>query len=315
MANCCFLVECSSFSSLQQKVLDLVQTTHFEKESITYYDLEENTLEQVLEDLDTYSFLTPRKVVVITKALFLTVSEVKFDEKEIEHILKYLKTPSSDVLFIMGIDKCDERKKIVKEVKKLVQVVKVEERPSVVAKKLLYDYRITDEALQLLLEFTVNDIIRLTNECEKLKLYTLESKQITKEDVLTVVIKNIPNIEQLSFDFVKYLANRDKKKLFECYEILKEYKFEPHSMIGLIESQIKLIYQVLLGKRKNMTKDEIAKYLKEHPFRVQKTLEFLPLYQEEELQKIIHELHDLDYRIKSGVVDATSGFELFLIYI
>ena len=161
----------------------------------------------------------------------------------------------------------------------------------------------------------MNDLVRLANECEKLKLYTLESKEITKDDVLMVTIKNIPNMEQLAFDFVKYLANRDKKKIFECYEVLKEYRFEPHSMIGLIESQIKLIYQVLLGKRKNMTKDEIAKYLKEHPFRIQKTLEFLPLYQEVELQKLIHELHDLDYRIKSGLVDAISGFELFLIHI
>lgn len=315
MDNRCFLIECSSFSSLQRKVSDLLQITHFEGEIVTYYDLEENTLEQVFEDLDTYSFLTPRKVVVITKALFLAVSEVKFDEKEINHLLKYLKSPSSDVLFIMGIDKCDERKKIVKEIKKLVQVIKVDENPAVVAKNLLIDYKIAEEALQLLLEFTMNDIIRLTNECEKLKLYTLESKTITKEDVLMVVAKNTPNIEQLAFDFVKYLANRDKKRIFECYEILKENKFEPHSMIGLIESQIKLIYQVLLGKRKNMSKDEIAKYLKEHPFRVQKTLEFLPLYQEAELQRLIHELHDLDYRIKSGVIDAISGFELFLVHI
>ena len=141
MANYCFLVECSSFSSLQRKVSELLHTTHFEGETVTYYDLEENTLEQVLEDLDTYSFLTPRKVIVITKALFLAVSEVKFDEKEIEHILKYLKNPSSDVLFIMGIDKCDERKKIVKEVKKLVQVVKVDENPTIRSVERLSDYR------------------------------------------------------------------------------------------------------------------------------------------------------------------------------
>ena len=84
-------------------------------------------------------------------------------------------------------------------------------------------------------------------------------------------------------------------------------------MIGLIESQVRLIYQVMFAKRKGMTKDEIAKVLKEHPFRIQKTLEFLPYYEENDIRKLIHNLHNLDYKIKSGQESATIGFEMFLL--
>jgi len=315
VSNQCYLVECSNLSSLQKEVSSLVSKHQFHEEEITYYDLEESTLDQVLEDLDTYSFLTPRKVIVISHTLFLTSSELKFLDEHLQHLLKYLKNPNPDVLFVMGVEKCDERKKIVKDIKKLVEVIKVEESPLKIARDALKDYKISEEALRYLVEFCGNDIMKLTNECEKLKMYAMEEKEIQRTDIDTVVIKNIPNTEQLAFDFVKYIASRDKSRIFACYEQLKEYRFEPHSMIGLLESQIKLIYQVYLGKQKQMTKDEIAKYLKEHPFRVQKTLEFLPLYREEELQELIHKLHDLDYRIKSGQVDATLGFEVFLLSI
>ena len=64
-----------------------------------------------------------------------------------------------------------------------------------------------------------------------------------------------------------------------------------------------------------LSKDEIAKYLKEHPYRIQKTLEFLPFYTENDIRNLIHKLHELDYKIKSGQIEATLGFEVFLLYI
>lgn len=311
----CYLIECSDHQALQKKIKEIICQSGFEEEQTTYYDLEENTLDQVLEDLDTYSFLTPKKVVVISNALFLSTASNNIEEDKLNHLLKYLENPNPLVLFIMAVEKCDERKKIGKQIKKLVEFDTVKLDPEAIIEEEIADYKIEKEAKRLLLEYIDNDIGKAINECTKLKMYALDHKEITKSVVEEIVTKNIPNTDQLAFDFVKYIALRDKKRIFEYYEILKEYQFAPHSIIGLIESQIKLIYQVLLGKKKNMTKDEIAKYLKEHPYRIQKTLEFLPLYNEKELQEFIHKLHHLDYRIKSGQIDATIGFEIFLIAI
>jgi len=290
----CYLIESQDIKLLQKKIREIIESSGYKEEQTTYYDLEESTLNAVLEDLDTYSFLTPRKVVIISNALFLMASEIKFEEKEISSLLKYLRNPAPDVLFIMGVEKCDERKKIGKEIKQLVEFCKVEMSPEAVLKEELTEYKIKKDAQNLLLEYVEKDISKLENECEKPK---------------------ISNTDKLAFDFVKYIALRDKKKIFEQYEVLKENHFEAHSMIGLIESQMKLIYQVLLGKRKNMTKENLAKLLKEHPYRIQKTLEFLPFYSEKDLQTFIHKLHELDYKIKSGQIDATLGFEIFLISI
>jgi len=311
----CYLIESQDIKLLQKKIREIIESSGYKEEQTTYYDLEESTLNAVLEDLDTYSFLTPRKVVIISNALFLMASEIKFEEKEISSLLKYLRNPAPDVLFIMGVEKCDERKKIGKEIKQLVEFCKVEMSPEAVLKEELTEYKIKKDAQNLLLEYVEKDISKLENECEKLKMLAIDTKEITKEMVEEVVPPKISNTDKLAFDFVKYIALRDKKKIFEQYEVLKENHFEAHSMIGLIESQMKLIYQVLLGKRKNMTKENLAKLLKEHPYRIQKTLEFLPFYSEKDLQTFIHKLHELDYKIKSGQIDATLGFEIFLISI
>lgn len=311
----CYLIESQDRGLLQKKTEEIITKNQFQDAQTTYYDLEESTLAQVIEDLDTYSFLTPKKVIVISNTLFLSSTDIKFEEKELEHIIRYIENPNPDVLFIMGIEKCDERKKIVKNIKKKVTVITINLDPISYAKELLKDYKIKSDAVLLLVDYCNYNISKITHECEKLKMLSIDTLEIKKEDIEDVVPRSISGIDNLAFDFVKYIAQHDKKKMFHCYEILKENSFDIHAMIGLIESQMRLIYQVLLGKRKNLSKDEIAKLIKEHPYRVQKSLEFLPFYTEVDIQEMIHRLHELDYRIKSGQIEATIGFEMFLIHI
>lgn len=314
MAKNCYLIEGSDKYSLQKEITKIIKKNGFSEESVTYYDLEENTLAQVIEDLDTYSFLTPRKVVAITNSTFLkATSNIKIADEEIEAILKYLKNPNPDVLFIMVVSKCDERKKVVKEIKKLTEKIIVATKPFEIIQEVLQDYKISNNAKQMILEYCGEDSSKIIQECEKLKMFAIDTLEIKEEDIEEIVIKKIPDTEKLAFDLVKYIALRDKTNIFKQYNLLKEYNFEPHSMIGLIESQVRLIYQVMFAKRKGMTKDEIAKVLKEHPFRIQKTLEFLPYYEENDIRKLIHNLHNLDYKIKSGQESATIGFEMFLL--
>ncbi len=315
MENRCYLIEYSDNYLFRGKVEELIHKHQFQQSEITYYDLEDATLAHVLEDLDTYSFLTPQKVIVISNALFLASSDIKFSDEEINHIMKYLDNPNPDVLFIMGVVKFDERKKIVKNIKKKIPVITVNPDVMQYTKDLLKDYKVENDALLLLIDYCNNSVSKITHECEKLKMFAIDTMEIRREDIKKIVTKDLTELDTIAFDFVKYIALKDKKRMFNCYQILKENSFDIHSTIGLIESQIRLIYQVLLGKKKRMSKDEIAKYLKEHPYRIQKTLEFLPFYTENDIRNLIHKLHELDYKIKSGQIEATLGFEVFLLYI
>ena len=61
-----------------------------------------------------------------------------------------------------------------------------------------------------------------------------------------------------------------------------------------------------------MTKDMIAKELNQHPYRIQKTMELLREVSSKEITKLIQNLCNTDYKIKSGKIDSK---ESILIYI
>ncbi len=309
------MIESKNYETTKAKRKELILQNHFENEMINFYDLDATSLENVLEDLDTYSFLTPKKVIVLSNCHFLRSSDIKFSEEEINHLLKYLKNPNSDVLFIMEVSSCDERKKLVKQIKECVNVIQLEVKPWEYCKEIFQGYQIQNTDISLILEYCQNDIDKITKECEKLKLYRMEEKKISREDIENLVIKSMPDINQLSFDFVKAIANKNKVQIFNYYDLLGEYHFEIHSIIGLIESQLRLIYQVMIGRENHLSREDIGKKLNEHPYRVQKTYEFLHLYSEDEIRQMIHRLHELDFKIKSGMLDAKTGFEMFLLSI
>ena len=62
MDNHCYLIEGGDFTTLQKGISSLIQQNHFQEAEVSTYDLEDSMLSQVLEDMDTYSFLSPRKV-------------------------------------------------------------------------------------------------------------------------------------------------------------------------------------------------------------------------------------------------------------
>ena len=59
-----YLIECTDFLTIQIEINKIIKNNKFEDASINYYDIQEVPLENALEDLDTYGFLTSKKVIV-----------------------------------------------------------------------------------------------------------------------------------------------------------------------------------------------------------------------------------------------------------
>ena len=60
-----YLIESIDSLSLEEKIRNIIDNTGFSHANINSYDLEEVDISNALEDLDTYNFLTPKKVVII----------------------------------------------------------------------------------------------------------------------------------------------------------------------------------------------------------------------------------------------------------
>ena len=61
-----YLFESIDTTLLDKKIDSIINELSFNDASISSYDLEESLLEKALEDLDTYSFLTTKKVIIIS---------------------------------------------------------------------------------------------------------------------------------------------------------------------------------------------------------------------------------------------------------
>ena len=61
-----YLIENEDSILIEQKEKEIINKNKFQNDQINIYDLEEeSTIEDVLEDLDTYSFLSSKKVIKI----------------------------------------------------------------------------------------------------------------------------------------------------------------------------------------------------------------------------------------------------------
>ena len=307
-----YLIESADFLSVQNEIAEIIKKTKFSSSAISTYDLEESTLESALEDLDTYSFLTDKKIIIIKNIESINQEESK---KEVEHLYKYLKNPNPDNLLIISSKKLNNTLKITKELKKLCNYIKTNINPTTLIKEELKDYKLETGVINILTEYCKEDITKLKNECLKLKNYKLKEKNISKKDIDEICIEKLGDPTELTFAFTRSLAERNKKEALLKYKELLDYNIEPLNIIGLLASQLRIMYQVKVLIEQNMTTNQIADTLKEKPYRITKTIELIRYYNKSELLNLMKKLEKIDIQIKTTDTNPNSLIELFILNI
>jgi DNA polymerase-3 subunit delta len=308
-----YLIESTDSLSLENEASKLIKDNKFTKASVYKYDLEETELENALEDLDTYGFLSDKKVVIIENIEVLKYDDFK---KDFDHLFSYIKNPNPDNLLIIESNKLNNTLKVTKELKKICKYQEIHIDLRSYMKNAFKDYKIDLNTMNLLEEYCLGDYSKLANECNKLKSYKAEEKVITKEDVIELVPKKLGDSKDLTFAFSRSLGLRDREDALKKYLEVLSYDIEPISIIGLLASQIRIIYQVKLLENKRMSDKEIADQLGEKSdYRIRKTRELTKYYSEEELLKLMQQLADMDYKMKTEDVDGNHLIEMFILNI
>lgn len=305
-----YLLESSDHLLLEKKIDSIIEKEKFQGEYRATYDLEEVALANALEDLDTYSFLSSKKVIIIKNILSsLTL------ENEKKHLIKYLENPSSDNLLIMTSDKMDAKtfSKKLKSLKTL-EYQKLETNPVSFAKNILDGYKISNMDLSYLTELCNNDITKLNSECEKLMMYKIDTKEIAREDITNLVVKKLGDSNEILFSLAKAIMSKDKRQALKLYNDLKAYQIDANSIIGLMASQMKLVSQIKVLKEKNLNVIQIQQNLNlKSSYQVKKLSEYIYSYSYNDIKTFFNRLFDLDYSIKTGKVDSSNAIELLII--
>jgi DNA polymerase III subunit delta len=304
----------------ETKQLILSRTLNEEEMDFNYasYDLEETSIEVALEDAETLPFIGEKKVIFLHNPTFLTAEKTKGKvEHNLTRLESYLKEPApySVIVFSAPYEKLDERKKVTKELKR--QAVTIE------AKKLsepelkgwvrerakLNGIDIEVAAVERMLVLAGTNLFLLTSEVDKLALYANDEKKIDVEIVEKLVSKSL---EQNIFTLIEKVVQRKLDEALRIYYDLLKQNEEPIKILALLAGQFRLIYQVKELARKGYGQQQIASYLKVHPFRVKLAAGQTGKFTDEELTGLIKQLADADYQMKTGGMDKSLLIEMIL---
>ena len=132
-----YLIEGSDYISVNNKISEIIKENAFSDASISKYDLSEGLLDDALEDLNTYGLFSDKKIVIINN---FDKMDPLFNKPE--ELLKYVENSSSLNLLFVVSDKYDDRKKIIKDLKKKMKFIKISTDPVVFTKSCLEGYKV-----------------------------------------------------------------------------------------------------------------------------------------------------------------------------
>ncbi|MDM5156521.1 DNA polymerase III subunit delta [Bacillus sp. DX1.1] len=284
--------------------------------NVVTYDLEEAYLEDVIEDARTLPFFGDRKIILIKSPLFLTSQKEKL-EQNIKILEEYIAEPSpfSIVVFVAPYEKLDERKKITKLLKKTADVVEAnamqvqDVRKWIVARADEVHVHIEEVAVSLLLELVGSNVTMLSKEMDKLTLYVGMGGEITTKLVAELVPKSV---EQNVFALTEKVVKKDIAGAMQILDGLFTQQEEPIKLLALLVSQFRLLYQVKELQQRGYGQNQIASHIGVHPYRVKLAMNQTKFFSFEELKKVIFELAEADYSMKTGKMDKKLVLEFFL---
>lgn len=278
------------------------------------YNYKETKIEDVIEECSYTDLFGNKKMVILNDAIFLTGKETL----ESDLLNKYLDNPNENIILVFKVvyDKLDERKKLVKLIKsksivkefKILDDKNIREYISNYFKEL--DFKIDSMSINEIANRLIGNTKVIDSELEKLYLYKLNEKNINIDDVKNVI--TVYNENEV-FKLVDAVVKKDKKKIFDIYKNLLINKEEPIMILTLLANQFRLIYECKVLYEKGMNYKEIATKLKEHPYRVQVSVNNSFNISKKEIKRILVMLAKTDLDIKSGVFVKEKALESFFL--
>ncbi|MCW6682239.1 DNA polymerase III subunit delta [Aerococcaceae bacterium NML160702] len=303
---------------LQQEFLHTLLKQFGETDTLdlSRVDLEEQTIDDVLDEAEMFSFFAEYRLIIVENASFLgTQSKQKLTDTQQERLTHYIQSPNemSVIVFLMPIEQLDKRKKLTKLFQQETMFVDVAPMSEKDVQQYMRRYleadslQLTRDALQELLVRTDYQLTNTMNEVAKLRNFE-------GEITLAVIQALVPRtLESDVFELTKAVLNRRVERAVNIYRDLVLLKHEPIALHALLVSQFRLMLQTKLLSQQGFLEGDIAKQLSAHPYRVKLALQEAGKYPVSRLVAVYQELIAMDYHMKTGVGLRDIQFDLLLV--
>lgn len=298
---------------IDKEIDKIIKKNKIDNNSIIKYSLNDDSIDNILEDANTFNLFSDTKLIIVNDANIFTSSNDILTDKIINYLNNY--NDKSYLVFTLLSDKIDNRKKITKVMSDKGNVIDLNKKEVDTNYIISYlkknGYQINMSDARMILNKVGNNLFSINNELDKLMLFKLEDKVIDKNSIDLLINENI---DSSLFALVDSITNKDKDKMLKLYhECLLES--DPIMIINMLANKYILLYQVKRLISDGYSDDKIAKELEVHPYPVKLARNMCYSYSVKEILDIILKLANLDKDIKLGNVNGEVGLEFLLLSI
>lgn len=295
---------------IEQELKKIINKYKIDDISTTKYDLSIDSLKNILDDSMTVSLFDENKLIVVNNANIFNRGK---NDDNIDLLVQYLSNPnpSTIIVFINPNATVDSTKKITKLIKDKGVIKELNTtNPTDIIKSICGSYKIDRECINLLIDRVGSNVLIIEQELNKLMLYKIDDKIITKEDIINLTSVNI---DTDIFKFIDYIIQKEKDMAMRIYNEMIKQGEEPIKIIALLASKFRLMYQAVELTRSGCSQQDISSTLGVHIYPVKLAIQAGLKYNNKLLLNYLDKLADLDISIKTGKVEPVLGLELFIL--
>ncbi len=291
------------------------------KAGINEIKLDESNIEGIISDIETPAFGYQKKLIIARDTnLFKKEGKRKnsINIALIKKLAEYIKENNKlmeEAVVLVFVETDAQKNELYKEIEQYGVVCEFQElKPIQIMSRIkaicnAYKVQIDDSSLRYFIECCGTNMQSLINEIRKLIEYAGEDGTINKKDIDKLCIKQLDSV---IFDLTDNLG---KKQVASALDVLHGliYQKEPIQKILItLYHHFKKLYIVCLAQKENKNIAESLNLKPNQSFLVSKYTAQARYFKEQELEKIVEELIDLDYKYKSGLIDINVGLESIL---
>lgn len=324
-----------------RKLIVYAHQNHGSTETIETIDSDEVTAGGLSNCLNTLSFFSEKRIVILKKA-----GEIAFEAKKV--LVTYLANPSTDILLILTlppVEKSNRKEKktagkkqeSIKEFEKKIttksDVIECSFRPKEAFQEWVkqeaekYGKKMSPATLLHFIEYIGSNASLVPMELKKLSTFCAERNTITDDDINALVV---PHFESSIWMLIDAVCAKKTKNALELLERMFDQKQEPTYILNMLSRQFKLLLQAkaVRGygiKQYGMDKEEAAQadfilpakdnFLKINPFAQSKVMQVEKNMTLREIEQSLIRIHDVDLSLKGAghPMDRNLALELLIV--
>ena len=273
-----------------------------------YYEGKDIPLGAVIDQAETLPFFADRRLGVLENSgLFKSGGEA---------LAEYLSAPAQDTYFLFVEAEVDKRSRLYKTLQAKGCAVKFDIQDEDTLKRWILgmvkkeNKKISQPALNFLLEKTGTDMENIRKEMEKLFCYCLDREALREEDIDEICTKRIGNH---IFDMVSAIAEKKQRQALELYYELLAQKEPPMRILFLIARQFNLLLQVKELRGKSLPNKAIGEKVGLPGFIAGKYVAQASRFRAEEIRDALEACVTAEEDIKTGRLNDHISVEMLIV--